>query len=393
MENPIKVVHMSSVHPWNDVRIMVKECRSLARAGFNVTFVVPAESALEVEGVKVCPVGQRTGRIARMTLTVLEVLRTAANEKADIYHFHDPELIPVGLVLKALQPSCRVVYDTHEDMPRSILSKHWIPDIIRMPASFGLRIIERISTTILDGVVAATPSIAKNYDARKTVTVQNFPVLSEYELISVSPEPQGEPYLIHTGRISEGRGAKEMVHAMGLMSRCDAPKLVLAGMFVPTNYEDVLKVEPGWDRISFVGWKSRTEMNELLRAARAGLTLLHPEPNYIEAQPNKLFEYMAAGIPVIASDFPRWREIIGGANCGLLVDPLDPSSIASAIEWLLEHPNEANAMGDRGRRAVLEAFNWEREAKELLSFYDRQLVHRRFRRSHSMNLEDSPSVN
>lgn len=114
-------------------------------------------------------------------------------------------------------------------------------------------------------------------------------------------------------------------------------------------------------------------MGALLGHARIGLVLLHPTPNYYDALPVKLFEYMSAGVPVIASDFPLWRKIIEGAGCGLVADPLDPHAIASAIEWLLTHPDEAEAMGKRGQEAVRKLYNWEHEAKALINFYERLL--------------------
>ena len=101
----------------------------------------------------------------------------------------------------------------------------------------------------------------------------------------------------------------------------------------------------------------------------AGVVLYHPELNHINAQPNKMFEYMAAGIPVIASDFPLWKEILEGARCGVCVDPLDPDQIADAIRWIVDHPEQAEQMGKNGRKAIIERYNWKREEDTLLGLY------------------------
>jgi glycosyltransferase involved in cell wall biosynthesis len=127
----------------------------------------------------------------------------------------------------------------------------------------------------------------------------------------------------------------------------------------------------GWDRVVEHGQLSRSAVAELLQGVQAGLVLFHPEPNHVEAQPNKLFEYMSAGIPVIASDFPLWRDLIERECCGLAVDPLDEAAIASAIEYVLTHPDEAEAMGRRGRLAVERTYNWQPQAHKLLDLYAR----------------------
>ena len=116
------------------------------------------------------------------------------------------------------------------------------------------------------------------------------------------------------------------------------------------------------------------KVSELLAQARVGVATLHPDPNYLGSLPTKLFEYMAAGLPVVASNFPLWKEIVEGNKCGLTVNPLDPEEIAHAIEYLINHPDEARRMGENGRQAVLEKYNWETEGKKLLALYEKLLA-------------------
>jgi glycosyltransferase involved in cell wall biosynthesis len=121
--------------------------------------------------------------------------------------------------------------------------------------------------------------------------------------------------------------------------------------------------------VDALGFVDRESVRATMARSMAGMVLFHPEPNHIDAQPNKMFEYMSAGIPVIASNFPLWREIIEGAKCGICVSPLDPEEIAGTIRWIIEHPAEAKQMGKNGRRAVEERYNWDIEEKKLLGFY------------------------
>jgi glycosyltransferase involved in cell wall biosynthesis len=301
-----------------------------------------------------------------MTRTAWRIFRTALSEKADVYHFHDPELIGVGLLLRLLGK--RVVYDVHEDVPKQILSKHWIRPILRPSIAKATSIIEFATTLLFDGIVAATPAIAKRFPGNKTVTVQNFPILDK-GFIAPGNSYAARPLTVaYVGAMNAVRGVREMVQAMILLPKRFNATLVLAGTFDPeleTEVRDMQKL----GCVDFIGWQSQQRVRDLLGNARAGLVLFHPVPNHMEAQPNKLFEYMQAGIPVVASDFPLWREIVNSCNCGLLVDPLDPKAIADAIQWLLEHPTEAEAMGARGMRAVNYEYNWNSEEKTLLSLY------------------------
>ena len=218
-------------------------------------------------------------------------------------------------------------------------------------------------------MVVATPLIAGRYPSAKTVIVQNFPIVGELAVAADGPHKHRSNDFVYIGRMAKIRGASEMVRAIGLLDERYGSRLDLAGDYSPATLAADLQTIPGWERVRSHGWADRKQVAQLLAAAKAGLVVLHPTHNYPDAYPVKMFEYMEAGLPVIASDFPLWRRIVSESGCGLLVDPLDCDAIAEAMRWCLENGDEAEAMGRRGKDAVQKEYNWQTEAKKLRQKY------------------------
>jgi glycosyltransferase involved in cell wall biosynthesis len=356
------------VHDAWDVRIFHKECRSLAHAGYEVIELTNEAADAVQDGVRIRGLGTCRNRLHRITTKMLTIAREAFRLKANVYHIHDPELLPLAVMLRACG-KC-VIYDIHEDLPRTILYKYYIPAWLRVPLMRLTELIENAAARAMSGLVAATPAIGDRFRAfhPNVAVVSNFPVLSELACSGPGEWSQRRHSIASIGGIAEERGIGELLAAMEQLPDTKA-NLELAGWFAYPALEKELTRSPSWRHVTFWGLLNRAGIVELLGGVRAGLAIYHPEPNYLRAQPTKLFEYMSVGIPVIASDFPLWRSIIAAAGCGLLVDPCDPSSIAEAITYLLTHDAEAEAMGQRGRAAVERQYNWEIEEGHLLGFY------------------------
>jgi len=367
----ISVVHLTSVHSPFDLRIFAKECRSLAQAGFQVTIVAPHCKDEVADGVRIKavhpPAG--SGRIRRMTFTVWNVFREALKQDADLYHFHDPELIPVGLFLRARGK--KVIYDVHENVPKDILLKQYLPQWSRRLLSSVMGQLEVSASRRLSALVTVSPVIADRFVGRnaRTVLIHNFPDLAELTGCTEVPWESRKPLVVFPGGILPERGIRQMVHAMACLPDSTKATLEIASSDFPEDLWAELNRHPGWSRVRFLGCLNRIQIVELLGRASAGLVLYLPEEQNTCALPHKLFEYMAAGIPVIASDFPLWRRILRGIDCAIFVNPLEPRAIAEAIEYLLAHPAECERMGRNGQQAVRSSFNWDSQAQELVKLY------------------------
>jgi glycosyltransferase involved in cell wall biosynthesis len=373
-------VHLTSAHPAFDSRIFYKECQSLARAGYEVIEIATHPHDVTVGGVHIRGIGRSRNRIHRITGKLLQIIREALRFDAEIYHFHDPELLLVGVLLRAFGK--RVIYDSHEYLPRTFSYKGYLPASLQQPLAWVIERAENTVARLMSGLVAANPTVGDRFRKihHNTSVIDNFPILSEITPDVIAPWTSRDMSIAYIGSISEQRGIREILAAMNHLPARLAAKLELAGHFSPRDLLEQISTEPDWRHVNWQGSLNRQQVRDLLSRVRAGLIVLYPEGNFLVSHPIKLFEYMAAGIPVIASDFPLWREIIDDAQCGILVDPFDIQKIAAAIEYVLTHDAEAEAMGRNGRLAVEKQFNWTLEERKLLDFYQMLLTSKSARR-------------
>ncbi|MFC1538113.1 glycosyltransferase family 4 protein [Candidatus Latescibacterota bacterium] len=368
------ICHITSVHIPFDTRIFHKECKSLSSAGYEVHLVAQHDKDEVLDGVHIHAVPFPKSRLRRMIFTLLNVYRKAASIPAELYHFHDPELIFTGLFLKLRGK--KVIADVHEDYPDYIRNKDYIPGLLSKPFAWITGIIEHFFSGFFDAVIVVTPKIYQRFKSlnKNTVTIHNFPILGEFGNESDEKEPVRKTGSVaYIGNITRDRGIVEMIKAIGLVQDKIPVSLVIGGTFAPKSLEDDVKKMPEFEFVDYRGFLTRKDVAVVLSEARAGLVVPQPFSHNKFGYMNKLFEYMSAGIPVIASDFPQWRPLVEDSECGLLVDPMNPQAIADAIIYIFDNPDEAARMGENGKKAVLTKYNWDNEKAVLLELYEKLL--------------------
>jgi len=366
----VHVAHLSSVHAPFDSRIFHKECCSLVDAGYRVSLVVSHTHDETRQGVEVVAVPRVESRLMRMLVTPIRVARAALTLQADLYQFHDPELLPVGFMLRALGKN--VVYDVHEDVPNDVLQKNYLPRWLAVSLAKLVRSLHWFADRLLSGIVVVTPDVAAPF--RAPVMVRNYPLLHEFEVPGPAFEdrPNAATYL---GSLTPGRGSRQMRAAAHRVAVNTDRHLVLAGEIrIDPDLEAELANARPQGPVRYAGNLDRSGVRRVLDSSRMGLFLAQPASrNLYAAYPIKVFEYMAAGIPVVVSNFPVLEEIVGEIGSGLLVDPTDVDEIAKAMNWLFDHPDQAQEMGRRGRQATIERYNFAGEAVALNALYQRLL--------------------
>ena len=254
----------------------------------------------------------------------------------------------------------------HEDLPKQLLGKPYLNKPFKVVLSKVFEWYERWSCPKFDAIIAATPFIRDKFLTinPNTVDINNFPLLDE--LANTCDWTHKENEVAYVGGIAKIRGILEVVEALGLTQDVT---LNLGGKFSELSTHSEVRSLLGWGKVNYLGFVNREEMSQLLLRSKVGIITFLPSPNHINAQPNKMFEYMSAGIPIIASNFPMWKGIVEGCNCGVCVDPEKPEEISDAIMTLIADDEKARSMGANARRAIEERFNWEIEVEKLYEIY------------------------
>jgi glycosyltransferase involved in cell wall biosynthesis len=364
-----KITHLTSVHPRYDTRIFIKMCSSLAKI-YHVNLVVADNLKDEIKnGVNIVDIGKDIGRLNRVFKTTKRVFDKAVELDSDIYHIHDSELISIGLKLKKMGK--KVIFDSHEDVPKEILTKTYLNRFILKSLSLSFSIYEKIQLKKFDYIVTATPTLREKFLQinPNSIDINNFPIIEELSTNIAWSDKKDE--VCYIGAISTSRGIKEIVKSLDYI---ESVRLNLGGRFSEQDVKLEVQSYGSWGRVNYLGYIGRGVVVDILNHSRAGLVTLHDRPSYRDALPVKMFEYMAASLPVISSNNKLWKSIIDKHQCGICVDPMNPKEIAEAIQYIIEHPKEAEQMGINGKKAVLEIYNWANEEKKLLELYRNILI-------------------
>ncbi|MCK4638215.1 MAG: glycosyltransferase, partial [Bacteroidales bacterium] len=287
-----RISHISTVHSLYDDRIFYKECKSLKKEGYNVFYIVKTQGDKSIDGINIIGVKNYNSRLQRVIFGSIEAFRKAVKIKSDLYHFHDPELMFTGVLLKLAGK--KVVYDVHEDLPTQVLYKDWIRyKFIRKTLSAIINVFEQFCCLFFDGIVTATEDIAKKFSKRKTIVLRNFPVKSMIEKTHSPSIKKEKNIIIYVGGLSKIRGIKEIIQAMEHVNT--NYELWLIGKFENEEYYEECKNLSSWKRVKHLGFKKLDEVYGYIKLADIGLAILYPIKNYLTSLPVKTFEYMAFG--------------------------------------------------------------------------------------------------
>ena len=358
-----KVTHLTSVHTRSDIRIFHKECISLKDAGYDVSLVVADGLGFgTVRGVAIHDVGAPVGRIGRMLKSTNLIYQKAVALDSDVYHFHDPELIPVGVKLKKLGK--KVIFDIHEDVPTQLLHKKYIYKPLRPVLSVLFRAYQRFACSRFDSLIVPQPTMMLNYQKiARTVLVENFSFVNSHQPVRLSLD---NICIFHGGAITADRGLFNMLCLAQQLREGD--KFYLAGK-IEVGLLAQAEQHPGWQKITYLGVIPVEEVSKYYSISNLGVILYNNVDQYNLSYAIKLFEYMSYGIPVLMPDFGEWIDFNQENNCGLNVKVDDEQSLLQALDYIRCNAAVHLDMGRNGYVAVRDNYNWTVAESKLINLY------------------------
>ena len=375
-----KICILTTVHKSNDVRIFYKEAVSLSKAGFQVVLLAHDDAGDRMErGVQIKAIGARPKRKSDRLPSLFKIYKMALGERADAYHFHDPELLPIGLLLK-MRTRRPVIYDSHENYSATVFAREWIPDDLKSWVSFAVDKVEVFISRRLTVVI----TVVKDQDQRfrrahcKTLPVYNYPIL-EFFPDPVKPWENRPIHVGYVGGLSVARGIRTLLNiAKRIRGIIPDFRMLLIGPFSDAYVEKEVFEQIRRDglkkTIIYDGALPSESIGQRLQQVKLGLIPFEKNPKFEKMFiPTKLLEYMASGMPIIASDFPSNRRFVEKYSLGKLVPPGDVDAFVDAILNQLDNPEDSIQISHRGVEIVRKNYQWENEAKKLIHFYQKLL--------------------
>lgn len=368
-----KVCQFTIIHRLEDERIFHKECMSLSKE-LDVTLISTSDISSQRNGINVIGIGYPKGVVQRFK-KIFSIIPLLLKQKADVYHFHDPELIVTGFILKKIYGK-KVVYDVHEHYTQKFLAKDFRKfSFFKKPLIKLWTWLETSMGNQFDLAVAADPITVQQFRKTKAIVIGNFPPLSFVNGSTVNMDPVAEEdfRVVYVGTIHEQRGLRKAVEAIEKVKYPNI-KLHIIG---DCKFPELTKLFQSSERVVFHGRIPWEKLNLELKKCHIGLALLQPTPAYLYCPGEnivKLFEYAGLGIPFLISNFPRLTNFVNENGGGLLVDPTDTNAIARAIERLYEDRELHQRLSAEGISMVKNKFNWDMQEHKLLQAYEEILA-------------------
>jgi glycosyltransferase involved in cell wall biosynthesis len=350
--------------------VVYREGFSLA-SRYRLTMVLTRPEPAVHPGIRFVGVPRFASLWQRVLLVHPRLLWHALRCPARLVHLHDPELIPLGLLLVALGRT--VVWDVHENVARQVSAK-------KRNASTLYRLLfrcfNRLAQRHLYPIFAETSYLA-NYPALRKphAVVLNYAPLPLLEPFRRKPHTVLVPEFFYIGQLSFARGLDVLIEACARLDD-DFPDFrvhLFGALGFDVFDQSVLERIPAFHRakkhLIFHGYTDARRAFPMAARCLAGLALPKPVGDFPESYPTKLFEYLALGLPAIASDFPLYRAVIEPHGCGRCLDPTSPEALANVLRFFLEQPEASRHLGERGRAAAEAHFAWASQERALFDFY------------------------